>query len=233
MKASKQALDSRKRNDAAPRNNRRTGGLQAKQDLSVAAKELTDQHVNAQLELADRIQKLLEKSAPQPEPTVFKITVEDGKAITACSRGNERAVLEWLFDGLRPVLAPFGQEGISSLEAARSALLSSEPRSPIEALLISQMLASHQLAMQFGARAVRASDSAVAGRLAERARGFMEVACRQMETLMKLRGDTVQQRLAVQHTYVQDGGQAVVRPQFNQSSGGHPLKIENEPHESM
>jgi hypothetical protein len=167
-----------------------------------------------QLELASRVDALLaQKGESGAKKAPFLISREDGRAVTACPKGDERSMLQWLFDSLHPVISA-GRAGEDSmtlpLSAALATILSAEPRSPVESLLLVQLLASHSLATQFGARALTAADSTVSSRLAERARGFMEVSCRQMETLLKLRGESVSQKVVVQHVNMAEGAQAII-----------------------
>lgn len=187
-----------------------------------APKEVSEAAVERQLELARRIEARLQNSVPAPEPErpVFIISAEDGKAISACSKGDERAALEWLMQGLHSVLAAGGadaQSSIKHLEAVRATFLTSAPKTPLETMLLAQAMIAHHMSTQFAAKALNSNDSAVAGRLAERSARFMDTACRQTETILKLRGETVQQRMVVQHTYVGDGGQAIVGGQVNGS----------------
>ncbi len=88
-------------------------------------------------------------------------------------------------------------------------LLNSEPKTPIEALLTTQALASQQMAMKFSEKALCTSDPEASCRFADRAARFMEVACRQAETIQKLRGGS-QQKVIVEHVHVADGGKAVI-----------------------
>lgn len=170
-----------------------------------------------QLALAKRIEEQLEKAVPVPNVeagrATFLISSEDGKSISACSKGDERAALEWLMQSIHGVFAASGtdpQSSIRHLEAVRATFLTSAPKTPVEALILGQLMVSHEMVTQFAAKALRTNDSVIAGRLAERAARFMDTTLRQAEVISKLRGEIVQQRVIVQHNYLADGSQAVI-----------------------
>jgi hypothetical protein len=150
---------------------------------------------------------------PPAKPQVFILSESDGHAITACSQGNERAVCQWSLEGLRRVLEP-GQEAtpasLQLLEVARSILLSSQPKSPLESLLITQAICTHEMIVAFANRALKAKDSDISGKLSERFARLADVACRQAETIQRLRGEAGRQHVTVQHLNVESGAQALV-----------------------
>jgi hypothetical protein len=158
--------------------------------------------------------------AEQPKQ-VFTLSVEDGKAITGCSAGDERAVAEWVLTGLHRVLAPgadLSGDTVKLLEAARSMLLSQEPKSALEGLLVVQAIATHQLAMSFASGALQARDPDTSGKLSERVARLCDVFCRQTETIQKIRGEAGRQHVTVTHLNVEAGAQALVG-QLNHPGG--------------
>jgi hypothetical protein len=77
-------------------------------------------------------------------------------------------------------------------------------------LLITQSLAVHQLAMSFASRALQVKDLDGAGKLSERVARLCDIACRQAETIQKLRGEAGKQTVVVTHLNVESGAQAMV-----------------------
>lgn len=94
--------------------------------------------------------------------------------------------------------------------AALGLLAGIAPRDEAEGMLAVQMVAAHNLALTMARRA-RNTDRldclATYGRLSAQ---FMTVYTRQLETLARLRGHTVQQVVRVERVEVQAGGQALV-----------------------
>lgn len=171
-----------------------------------------------QLELAAQVESSLRGFPSVREPAdsqtpVFKINVEDGQAVSGCNRGNERAFLQWLVSGLYRVLEPRGDdqdESTVALESIKTFLLNGEPKSPLESIILGQLLTTQQLAASFGRRALRADDSEIASKFAVRYSQLIETSCRQAETLMRLRGEGGKQTMVVHHLTVEPGAKAVV-----------------------
>ncbi len=98
------------------------------------------------------------------------------------------------------------------------------PRTPLEGILCSQMVAVHHLAMQLLARGgnpegyVQHVESAVTS-----ATKLLRTFTMQVEALGRLRGSGVtEQRVVVQHVTVADGGQAVIGAVSRASGGEGP-----------
>jgi hypothetical protein len=85
------------------------------------------------------------------------------------------------------------------------------PQNATEAMLATQMIAAHDAALMFLNRATldgqafEAIDANVA-----RATRLMRLFSDQVEVMQKLKGQTVQQKVIVQHVHVNEGGQAIV-----------------------
>lgn len=180
-------------------------------------KQVTEADIEKELALATRVEALLQKGQAGSDVAkrdTLTLSTADGKAVTGCSAGNERLFAQWLFGGLYPVLVErddaLDGSKIWMLEATRSVLLSSEPKTPLEAMLISQAMAIHELCMAFGRRALQAKHSDVSGKLAERFARLADTACRQAECIQKLRGEAGKQHVTVQHLTVEEGGKALV-----------------------
>jgi len=115
----------------------------------------------------------------------------------------------------------------TTLNAALAIVGGLEPSNEIEALLASQMAATHSLAMKLVGRTRRVdqlNQAAVNGGLAVK---LLRTFTMQAETLAKLRrggGQTVR----VEHVHVHPGGQAIVGAVT--TGGGSPLKSEEQPH---
>jgi hypothetical protein len=99
---------------------------------------------------------------------------------------------------------------LSRATAALRLLGEIQPRNEIEAMLAVQMLGAHNLAVSMLHRARttdRADFLAIYGNLAAKA---LRVFAAQTEAWARLRGQTGQQTVRVEHVTVQAGGQAVV-----------------------
>jgi hypothetical protein len=155
-------------------------------------------------------------AAGKQENIVFDISFADGQKMTGVSAGDVRAFVEFLFNGLNGLADH--DDTLQLLQAANATLLSMEPRNPMQALLIIQMLANHRLSMAFSRRAMRCQDLDMAGRLSERVARLMDIGCRQMETLMRLRGEGTKQHVVVSHINVEPGAQAMIG-QVNRGEG--------------
>jgi len=85
------------------------------------------------------------------------------------------------------------------------------PTNATEAMLATQMIAAHDAALMFLNRATlegqvfEAIDANVS-----RATRLMRLFSDQVEAMQKLKGQTVQQKVIVQHVHVNEGGQAIV-----------------------
>lgn len=176
----------------------------------------------AQLALAKRIEEQLEMAVPAleqkneaSERPVFNIGIEEGQAMSGCSKG-ERPFLQWVLSSANSILTHRnGSDGMAALEALRTLLLSAEPKSAIESLLVCELAMSHELATSFGRRAVECRDSNVAAKLANQYIRLVEMVAKQAETLQKLQGKLCKQTIAVEHLTVESGARAVVGQQVH------------------
>jgi hypothetical protein len=89
--------------------------------LTVAQIRLLEQAAAA----ANQIATLPTPAAPtkQQEPVIFKLSTEEGKSITGCTAGDERAFCEWLFNSLDRVLASGVDASAERLRLMEAALL--------------------------------------------------------------------------------------------------------------
>lgn len=113
--------------------------------------------------------------------------------------------------------------------AMLAAIIGMKPRDEAEAMLISQMVATHNLAMMFARRLnhvenIPQQDSAVNG-LTKLTRTYAT----QMAALKQYRTGG-EQRVIVQRVDVRDGGQAVVGVVNSTQGGGETAKNEGQPH---
>jgi len=103
-----------------------------------------------------------------------------------------------------------GRSNAERMNLALQAILEMRPRDRTEALLVSQMIGTHNLVMKLMARNIVGDLSieelnAQGNRLSKLSRLFLD----QIEALERYRGKE-QQKVTVQHVYVEEGGQAVV-----------------------
>jgi hypothetical protein len=138
--------------------------------------------------------------------------------MTGCDKGNERLFVQWLLNGISPVVSHRGSKQstdvLEALEAVKANLLSVGPKSPMEAMLIAQFMATHELAMAFPVRALQSDKSEISNKLIERYARISEVACRQAETIQKLRGESGKSTVVVHHMQFESGAKGVVAGQI-------------------
>lgn len=206
-----------------------------KRAIAASKHEVSDADVEAEMTRLEQVERLLQLSGgdaketretSQRKPSVFQSTPEQAKQITCCETGNGFAALRLLIEGAYESLEVDQADKQDVLESIRAYLLNVGPASPLEALLVGQALVSHTLACRFAGKALRASDPVTAGRFAERSARFMEMFTRQLETRQRIRGESIQQRVAVshQHNYVGEGGQAIIGGGDIQHPGGPTQK---------
>jgi hypothetical protein len=115
------------------------------------------------------------------------------------------------------------------LNAMLAVLDAAQPESEVEAMLVLQMAAAHELAIDLAARA-RSADTAPAlealGGLSVR---YMRTFALQAEALGKLRRGG-EQRVKVEHVHVHPGGQAIVGDVHSHIGGGAAEKTADQPH---
>lgn len=84
------------------------------------------------------------------------------------------------------------------------------PRDELEGMLAVQMIAAHNLALSMARRALKTERVDFLATYANLSTKLMNAYTRQVETLARLRGQTGQQTVRVEHVTVEAGGQAVV-----------------------
>jgi len=121
---------------------------------------------------------------------------------------------------------PYSEEEINGVLAAMHSI---NPNDEIEAMLASQMVATHFAAMR-SMRALKNSDTVAAqdsnGNIAIK---LMRTYTAQMEALNRYRGKG-QQKMTVEHVHVYSGGQAIVGQVSNRKGGGAVTKTGEQPH---
>jgi hypothetical protein len=120
---------------------------------------------------------------------------------------------------------PSNPPSAEAINRALAAVTGIGPRDETEAMLATQMVATHFAAMTLlrrlkGAEEIRQQDSA--GNLATK---LLRTYAMQMEALQRYRGKG-QQRVTVEHVHVHQGGQAIVG---TVQGGGVPRKSEDQP----
>ncbi len=83
------------------------------------------------------------------------------------------------------------------------------PNSEVERMLISQIIATHNLSMNLLSKSSFAQDDGLTSVLASASAKLMKVFCIQLNTLEKLRNQG-QQKVIVEHVHVHQRGQAIV-----------------------
>ena len=100
---------------------------------------------------------------------------------------------------------------LEPLIKAFAAVAEMAPQNATEAMLAAQMIACHDTAMNFLARATAPEQCVdIVDRNVLRATRLMRIFGEQLEAMQKLKGKTSQQRVTVEHVHVNAGGQAVV-----------------------
>lgn len=86
-----------------------------------------------------------------------------------------------------------------------------KPRDETEGILIAQMAGTHNLSMEYMRKAAIPEQYLEAGNdFTNRAYKLMNLFIKQLEVLMKYRGEAAQQKVIVEHIHIHEGGQAVV-----------------------
>lgn len=107
----------------------------------------------------------------------------------------------------------------TSVNAVMAMLLNIQPQDTMEAMLVTQMIATHAQAMEWSRRAVLPEQTERGIEMnVSRATRLMRTFTSQVEALQKYRNKG-QQTIQVQHVNVQSGGQAIVGA--IQGGGGH------------
>jgi hypothetical protein len=160
------------------------------------------------------------------EPYAFDISSFDVARMTACSSGESDLVAHWLLDGTLNVMAHAAKERDVSklLPVLKTLLLNSRPRTPVEAMLLTQMMTAQEMANRLALRALHTEDAQASASYSNRAERFMNLFTRQAECLQKLKGLSGQQKVVVEHLNVTEGGNAVVGQVIGKREDGHEGK---------
>jgi hypothetical protein len=164
------------------------------------------------LAVNSRINQELDVAPTVKKPYSFDISSLDVARMTGCSRGESDLVAHWLLDGTLNVMAHGANERDlpKLLSVLKTLLLNSRPRTPVEAMLLTQMMTAQEMASHLAIRALQADDADASASYSNRAERFMNLFTRQAECLQKLRGLSGQQKVVVEHLNVSEGGKAVV-----------------------
>ena len=96
-----------------------------------------------------------------------------------------------------------------------------KPRDEMEGVLITQMVGTHNLIMEYMKRAILSNQTTeVVNDNTNRAYKLMNIYLKQIEALNKYRGKTVEQKVTVEHVHVYDGGKAIVGHVEGRQTGG-------------
>ena len=141
-------------------------------------------------------------SLTQGDPVAGSVVVMD--ALGIC----EADFASWYLSQIIEVAKPGARADEKATNAMLAGIAAMRPRDEAEAMLIAQMIATHELAMTFARRLKRIEniaqqDSAVNG-LTKLTRTYAA----QMEALKRYRSGG-EQKMTVQHVHVAEGGQAI------------------------
>jgi hypothetical protein len=163
-------------------------------------------------------------SLTQGDPVAAGAVVMD--ALGIC----EGAFANWYLSQIIEVARLGARADEKATNALIAGITAMRPRDEAEAMLIAQMIATHELAMTFARRLKRTEnipqqDSAVNG-LTKLTRTYAA----QMEALKRYRSGG-EQKVTVQHVHVAEGGQAIVgNVSASAPGGGARKKSEVQPH---
>jgi hypothetical protein len=165
--------------------------------------------------------KVMKAKVLGSQPPTFTKGKKDGHLVTVGDDLLNRAgllesfgtasfdLVNLLLNQVRNISLWNSQEGF--LNATLAVLHSLKPRDELEGLLITQMIGTHSLAMEFMRRATL-PDQTVEGVNfnTDRATKMMRTFTSQLESLNRHRGKGHQQKVTVEHVTVNSGGQAIV-----------------------
>jgi hypothetical protein len=163
-------------------------------------------------------------SLTQGDPVAGSVVVMDALGICEADFAN------WYLSQIIDVAKPGARADEKATNAMLAGIAAMRPRDEAEAMLIAQMIATHELAMTFARRLKRIEnipqqDSAVNG-LTKLTRTYAA----QMEALKRYRSKG-EQKMTVQHVHVAEGGQAIVGNVNAPAEGvGARKKSEDQPH---
>ena len=198
-------------------------------------KELSTDKKTNKIELSEIEQKALDKwrkkNKERIDPPKFK-EIEDNTMVNkeedpdkcylqmlattgSTDRDFSKIILSQAVSTLRT--AENNEEKVTFIAAFMHGL---KPMDEMEGVIISQMVGTHNLIMEYMRRAILPGQYLEAGNdYSNRAYRLMNIFLKQMEALEKYRGKTIQQKMTVEHVHIHEGGQAVVGQIENRSKG--------------
>lgn len=198
----------------------------------------------AEASLASRV---LERRRAKVRPPTLAVKKHDGRgpmestleggtlgALRLCHASGTDSVdfADWSLSQLTDAVVTTcdnAAEAQKEMNAALAVLNAMEPRDPLEAMLISQMVACHRQAMR-GAGRMRGAQSIDQQRANERAaNAFMRTFTAQLEALKRYRSKG-EQTVRVERVYVAEGGQAIVGDVHTSGGPGGSPKISDQSH---
>jgi len=108
---------------------------------------------------------------------------------------------------------------LPKINGALAAVAEFAPRDVTEALLVSQMVASHNLSMKFISRAAKVSSVDLQKSYLNSASKLSRLFVSQVDTLRRYRQKGCQ-KMTVEHVHVHEGGQAIVGSVTQEKGGG-------------
>lgn len=142
-----------------------------------------------------------------------KPSVAPFETVATAAFGSENGpsalrLLNQIFDATR--VGPESDANLQGMLAVVGTIKALKPRNAIERMLVTQMMATHEQAMECLRRATLANQTSEGRDLNLKHAGkFSQLYVRQMEALDKHRGKG-QQKITVEHVTVEAGGQAIV-----------------------
>lgn len=161
-----------------------------------------------------------------PDPAFWALAF---RAALGTTNGDLARVLsDQLLNAVRPARNAPIDEGLAN--AALAAMHAIAPRDEIEAMLASQMVATHAAAMDMMGQTHRAEHRHTLQDNGNLAVKLLRTYSAQLEALQRYRGKG-QQKVTVEHVHVHKGGQAIVgNVEARTQGGGATSKTEGRPH---
>lgn len=154
-------------------------------------------------------------SAAQPMPAAVALELTEAQAKHAARALEVINKVTGVGDnkhlGLR-LISQFQGMLLGQADPATTLLMLAElgPRNILESLLITQMIGTHEAALGFLKTSTADDLGQFRDQNVSRSTRLMRLFMEQLEQLQRLRGNTRQQRVTVEHVHVNAGGQAIV-----------------------
>ncbi len=130
---------------------------------------------------------------------------------TPTGTGHDEVAIRIIDQVAVSLVRPKPTDPDQSLLQAISTIAGLAPQNATEAMLATQMIATHEAAMHFMACATRENQTITAGGATILwATRLMRLHLDQIEAMQRLKGKTSQQKVTVEHVHVYQGGQAIV-----------------------